>query len=85
MAASADKGVLRSQQLPLVMKEASQQLLLQRLCLLLASVAVRSKGPAFQQLAQYAIGLFDKGSGASDEVRLVGLQLAMRMPLTLGW
>ena len=76
---------MRSQQLPLVMKEASLQLLLQRLCLLLASVAVRSRGSAFQQLAQYAMGLFEKGSGASDEVRLFGLQLAMRMHLTLGW
>ena len=59
-----------SQQLPLTMREASQQLLLHRLCLLLAAVAVRSRAPAFQQLAQSALGLFDKSNGAPEEVCL---------------
>ena len=53
--------MLCSQQLPLAMADQSQQLLLHRLCLLLAAIAVRGSAQTAAQLVQSALGMFQNG------------------------
>lgn len=49
-----------SQQLPLAMADPSQQLLVHRLCLLLAAIAVRSGGQGATQFVHGALALFQE-------------------------